>query len=281
MNTITGLMALLGFVLSSPAFIELEIPDSYATVGIGDELFFLLNHSGLKPGAEALFSVKDSQGRSYLETTATLNATAGGVYFSHVTVPPTLEPGTYTLAAKIPGTSLEAGAGFLVSKTATEEQVTVMNSLFDIIVTIPNLYREVAPGSELLASVKLINVGSKGRLDVFLDYWILNDKDEKILSKRETVAVETQANFVRTFDIPENAAAGMHRLYARVTYGDGKIADSDFSFHVTGGKSRGMLIVIAGTALAVLLLAGALFSSREKIEEMKIRRRVRSIIRRR
>ena len=137
--------------------------------------------------------------------------------------------------------------------------VLAQEPLFDITVEIPKQYRSVQPGDELLTSIKLVNVGSAGRIDVFLDYWITGPSGT-ILQKKETVAVETQANFVRTFDIPSSALPGSYEMHAKITYFDGREALSHQTFQIVsiqgaslGIKSLIILAVIVGIILFFLV----------------------------
>ncbi|MBW2989579.1 hypothetical protein KY358_04660, partial [Candidatus Woesearchaeota archaeon] len=104
--------------------------------------------------------------------------------------------------------------------------------LFDIQIYIPDRYTEILPGSELLASIRLVNLGGTRRVDVTLDYWIEGPDGRLILEKKETVAVETQANFVRAFDIPKSSSPGKYILYSRITYAGGLEASAEHSFDV-------------------------------------------------
>ncbi len=70
-------------------------------------------------------------------------------------------------------------------------QKNVEASSFNIQITIPDDYQIMHPGEEMVASIKLVNLGSSGREDVFLDYWITGPEQNVILQRKETVAVET------------------------------------------------------------------------------------------
>ena len=131
-----------------------------------------------------------------------------------------------------------------------------LEPLFDVVVHIPQQYRSISAGEELLASVELVNVGSEGRVDVYLDYWISDSNNLLIFKKRETVAVETQANFVRTFQIPDDLSPGIYVLHAKMTYFDGKEAESSHSFEIIEKKNfkdaQGYVLPI----LTVIILLG-------------------------
>lgn len=118
---------------------------------------------------------------------------------------------------------------FLIPWAYAEED---QNALFDISITIPESYRKVMSGEEILASIHLVNVGGPGRIDVYLDYWITDNEDNIVAKRQETVAVETQANFIRSFILRKDLLPGTYSFYAQISYADGKEAEAHHSFDV-------------------------------------------------
>jgi len=106
------------------------------------------------------------------------------------------------------------------------------NPLFDINVEIPSSYQSLTTDSDLLVSVKLVNLGSAGRIDVYLDYTIRNEQGKLIMNKLETVAVETQANFIRDFYLPPHLSPGIYTIDVKLIYFDGQEATSRATFKV-------------------------------------------------
>jgi len=155
------------------------------------------------------------------------------------------------------------------------------DSLFDIFVIIPQNYAKVLPGSEMLVNVKLVNLGSGGRVDVILDYKITSANGSELIAKKETVAVETQANFVRTFNLPKDAPLGKYTVYAKLIYSDGKEAAAESSFEI--GKSaeqrtNSYLLygAIAAIALTLIIFLGA--KSRILLERIRMRLQIHKIV---
>lgn len=155
--------------------------------------------------------------------------------------------------------------------------------LFDIVIEIPEAYRTVTPGNELLTSIKLVNLGSSGRIDVILDFWITDSGGNLIFSKKETVAVETQANFVRVFDIPKNTEPGNYTIYAKITYADGKIAVAQYSFNVAEKKDAELDIIYywITALLIVIVIIYLVFKSRPMLERRKMKSRISKIVKKR
>ena len=162
--------------------------------------------------------------------------------------------------------------------------VFAQEPLFDIIVDIPQKYRIVSPGDELLSNIKLVNLGSAGRIDVFLDYWI-SDGNNIILKKRETVAVETQSNFVRYFDIPALTKPGNYELHAKLTYFDGREAASSYSFEIIKKEGSEIdintLIYIIGSLAIIIFILLSINRLKPLFQRMVIKFKVYEIVRKR
>jgi len=166
------------------------------------------------------------------------------------------------------------------NKNYSAENIT-KNSLFDIFITIPQSYEKVEPGAELLTNVKLINLGSGGRVDVLMNYEIKDADDDPIITKKETVAVETQANFVRTFDIPVNAEQGKYKVYVKLVYADGKEAAAEASFEIVKAasqKTKGYFIY--GSLAVIILVIFVYFAIKSKliIDRIKLKLQIRNIV---
>ena len=89
-------------------------------------------------------------------------------------------------------------------------------------ISVPTEYEHVLPGRDLIASIKVIDVDNQGRVDTQIEYEIKNAEKMSILKKTETVAIETQATFLRTFTIPDNTPSGTYDLSATIFYNDKK-----------------------------------------------------------
>lgn len=171
--------------------------------------------------------------------------------------------------------------GVIISARAEEE--TQKEPLFDIQVTIPSQYQKIFAGEELLASIRLVNLAGPGRVDVYLDYWIKDSEENIILKKKETVAVETQASFVRTFKVPETGAPGVYHFFVKLIYGEDKEASASQTFVVEEkdtGKQEGYRN--AGILLIVLVIAlYLLFKSKNFWKKLAIRIKAGKIVRKR
>lgn len=166
------------------------------------------------------------------------------------------------------------------SKNYSKEQIE-NNSFFDIFVTIPQNYEKVEPGAELLTNVKLINLGSYGRIDVLMNYEIKDASEKTVLSKKETVAVETQANFVRIFDIPQDSLPGKYKVYVKLIYADGNEAAAEASFEIVKPSSQKIKDYFIYGLSAVIVLAILIYlsiKSKMIIDRIKMKLQIRSIV---
>ena len=140
------------------------------------------------------------------------------------------------LAAETKTNEMETGSGRLVSK--------------------------VAPGEFLPISVKLINFGEGRRVDVDVDYQILNSNNVVVFSQSETVAVETTASFVKNIQIPLDLPSGEYIASSKITYEGQEVpATSKFEFTVERKIAGtfvsqfifyGTVTILVGIAFAVL-----------------------------
>jgi len=114
------------------------------------------------------------------------------------------------------------------------------------------LISKVAPGEFLPISVKLINFGAGQRVDVTIDYQILDsDEDDVVVSYSETVAVETTASFVKNIQIPFGLPPGKYIASSNIVY-EGQEVPAISKFEFTVERK------IAGIFLSQLILYGAI-----------------------
>jgi hypothetical protein len=131
-----------------------------------------------------------------------------------------------------------------------------------------NSDNRVAPGDFLTVSVKLVNFGAQKRVDVVVDYKILDSGKKEVYKENETVAVETTASFVKRLQLPQNIKPGVYTLVSVLNYPyQEQPAVSEFTFTVEnkiGSFFQSDLIlfsVIALLAVAILVACIYFFSS--------------------
>ena len=100
-------------------------------------------------------------------------------------------------------------------------------SAIEVSVDISEKYQEVQAGERVYFQIELKDKEAIGRHDISLEYEIKYE-DEVIAFSKELKAIETQASFVESIRIPENAESGMHSVVVTVDYTDSATA----SFYV-------------------------------------------------
>jgi len=95
------------------------------------------------------------------------------------------------------------------------------------------------------------------------------------------MAVQTQASFVRTFNIPKDARHGKYKINAKMRYGSGEEATANNSFEITEKKTDNRIYyaIIGVIGLVILVYLG--FKSKPLIERIRIRVEVSRIVRNR
>jgi hypothetical protein len=241
--------------------LEIDLPQSYQQIAAGDELWFttkLLNLANQERIDVTLsYNIFDAQRQLKHSQSETVAVETQASFVANLQTPENLINGLHFLEVNLdsPMGKSTAETTFEVTAVETEPQITIKFSLFDIQVEIPEDYKNIFPGEELLTSIKLINVGSGGRIDIFLDYWITDAAGEIILAEKETVAVETQNNFVRTFVMPSTVKPGRYTFHAKVSY-PGLELEPEYAtmFTVDKRKVDSRILIIGFSLIAVLIL---------------------------
>jgi len=239
--------------------VEIDLPKTFRTISPGDELWFttkLLNlENDHRIDVTLHYQILDGARNLVFSKSETVAVETQASFVAHLQTPPSLKQGLHfaRVVLSAPSGEAEAETTFQVSGEETQNQVVIKFSLFDIQVDIPEDYKEISPGDELLTSIKLINVGSEGRIDIFLDYWITDEDNNVLLSEKETVAVETQNNFIRSFIIPDDAHKGKHTFHAKLSY-PGLELEPEYatSFEVVAGL-RTKLVYLASLLLLIIV----------------------------
>lgn len=122
------------------------------------------------------------------------------------------------------------------------------------------LITRVAPEELLPISVKLTNFGGGKRVDVVIEYRILNENGNVVLTEKETVAVETTASFIKVIQIPRNVPPGRYTAESSIAYQGQKVpAAGSYQFTVER-KIAGIFVSQFMVYGAVTLLVGSLFA---------------------
>ena len=157
-----------------------------------------------------------------------------------------------------PYTTLFRSQGKLIVKSGNikKEVLIAINieskePLFDVILEIPNRFLQVVPGEDVIANIKLFEIHQVGKVDVKLEYLITDREGNTIVSDSETMAVDKQANFVKSLYIPLNAKEGDYLFYVKAGYNN-QIASASAWFKV---RPKTFLEKILPPLVIVLIIA--------------------------
>jgi len=124
--------------------------------------------------------------------------------------------------------------------------------LFDSNIVVLNNDYLVSQGDKLRTSVTLIPLGDEERMDVTLNY-VIKDYDDKVyLTRSETVLVENQVNFKRSFDtgfLP----LGKYIIGLELIYSNG-VAPSSAHFEVTSATQNAFFGKLVFTIVNIILI---------------------------
>jgi len=146
-------------------------------------------------------------------------------------------------------------------------EIESKESLFDVKVEIPEGFLEALPGEELFANIKIISLGEAKKKDIKIEYFIKNEENDIILTETETIIIETEARFVKSFEIPLDAKSGTYVLYVKTTEGESSASASAW-FLVK--RKLSILKIILLIFLIILIILILVFS--DKKNRKKIRR---------
>jgi hypothetical protein len=150
---------------------------------------------------------------------------------------------------------------------------------FNLKTEIPETYESVNSGKTLLFTSKVLNLANNQRIDVTLKFDVLDSNKNLIATKSETVAIETQASFVREIKIPENTLPGKYTLHTELIYQDKKEAEADNSFSIinpNNKKTNYWLIFIVGAIILMMIYIS--LKSKKIIDRIQIKSKIHKIV---
>jgi len=159
--------------------------------------------------------------------------------------PEDLKPDVYTGEIRLKSGTIEKIIGTII-------EVESAKPLFDVDVEVLPEYRSVLAGEEIFIDVSLFNVRGFGRVDVILEYSIKDFEGNLLAKEEETVAVETQAKFVRELFVPSDTIPGDYVATVKVTFDDSVGISSDV-FEVRAKAIRLYPIALRGLTTQILV----------------------------
>lgn len=156
---------------------------------------------------------------------------------------------------------------------------------FNIEVSLPDSYKSVSAGQEIWFTTKVINLGSQGRMDITLTYDVIDSNNNKVSSKSQTLAVETQASFVESILLPDNLSPGKYTLKVTLSpVGSSSGAQSQTSFDVIAKKidtqTRKNIYIFFAILSGIALFIYIIIKSKPLFRKIMIRLEVHRIVKR-
>ena len=160
---------------------------------------------------------------------------------------------------------------------------------FNLEVEIPGDYQKVSPGDTLWFTTKILNFANEKRVDVTLEYNILDENENEILTRSETVAIETQASFVGRMELSEDIKIGKYMLEVKMIQSDGKTSIGKSSFQVRleedfkgfVSKNKFLIMIILGIIVAIIFFSWILPLMINSAKNKKIKRKIKRMIKER
>jgi len=205
---------------ANPTYVPLEV-----SVGSNVSSYFILTNTG---STDAPISLSVENLSSFIkipEENFILKAGENKVIHFSAFANKSVLPDIY-----VGGIVVSSGGG--TKRILVSVEVTSKEPLFDVSLDVLPEYRRILPGGDVTGRTTLYNLGGSEKVDVLLIYEILDEKGNVIVSKNETVAVETSLDILRTFHMPEESPSGKYILYVRTDYG-GKTASASSTFDVS------------------------------------------------
>lgn len=155
---------------------------------------------------------------------------------------------------------------------------------FNLNLEIPETYESLKPGQDIWFTLKVFNLAYSERVDITLKYFLIDPNGLKIISKSDTVAIETQANFVRKFKIPLESISGNYIIRAELFYNNNLESISSNSINIKieeEQKDNFKLFIIAGTVIALIMIVLILLNLKNTFSRIRLRMKINSIVRKR
>lgn len=101
-------------------------------------------------------------------------------------------------------------------------------ALLDVKVTIPEKYKIVESGQNIIGEIEIYNLGKPVRVDTILEYLILDENGSIIYNELETLPLETQLNITKKIRLPKNLPDGKYLFSLKTKYGTEEAVSSSW-----------------------------------------------------
>ena len=134
-------------------------------------------------------------------------------------------------------------------------EVETKEPLLDVEVEIPEEFLITYPREKLSAKIDLFNLRTTETINTTVDYIIKDfEQGNEILFESETIMLENDISYIKTFDIPKDIEFERHVLYVRANYEE-KVASDSAWFIISKKYSIKIWLVSLIIALITILIA--------------------------
>ncbi|MEM4638080.1 MAG: hypothetical protein QXK76_03620 [Candidatus Woesearchaeota archaeon] len=160
---------------------------------------------------------------------------------------------------------------FIHSENITDNIQNQNIENYNIELILPKTYKETTPGTDVWFTIKILNLGNTKRIDIVLISELLDDKKNIVVSKKKTVAMETQSSFVNEIQLPTNLKPGKYSIRTKI---EGTNLEAEQEFYIKNEKNITYLIIF----LILILIIGTLIYIKRNIEHWILKFKIKKII---
>lgn len=142
-------------------------------------------------------------------------------------------------------------------------QVTERRTLFDIISKLKD--NTLTENQKLKATITMTDIGNLEEVDISLEYFIKDFKDNEIKIGQEDIKIDGNLEIEREFNIPKSLTLEEYVFYTKLSYKD-SIATSANPFSLVKKESKYILVLIIILALIIFF---ALWKNKNKKKHWK------------
>lgn len=144
--------------------------------------------------------------------------------------------------------------------------------LFDLKVDIPEKLKEVMPGGEISAQITIFNIGDLTGLNTTATYKISGIEGTAIAEENETLVIDTQLSFTKSFTLPGDIKAGTYVLSAEIEYNESATVSSDTFYVITEIEfpirtDYAVYIIVAVVILVFIIIMYLNYRRLKKVEK--------------
>lgn len=239
-----------GPVASGPAITNLEIDPGSISIKLvqGEKLeeSFTIKNIGNDDLIINLENTKLKNLLSLSETDFTLKPREKKTIILKISAPEDIIPDLYIGKLIVTGGSVREEILVFIEVESKE-------ALLDVKIAIPYNYQYILPGEDVLGKIEFFNLGGGRIISVSVNYIIKDSEGNEIIFENETIELESQIKFTKSFEIPQEAKFGEYIFYVKTTYEE-KVASASALFNVGKRPFIKKRIVLYSIIILIALL---------------------------